>query len=106
MDIWVAIQRENAEKMVDVLREFGFESDQLTVDLFLTLPLFAKQQLMKKAFQKVIGKVLPTLLLKLSLQAIPILKWHEKVDEWLNAGCAMVWVINPRRETVEVYQVS
>ncbi len=28
----------------------------------------------------------------------------EKVDEWLNAGCAMVWVVNPRRETVEVYQ--
>lgn len=27
----------------------------------------------------------------------------EKVDEWLNAGCAMVWVMNPRRETVEVY---
>ncbi len=28
----------------------------------------------------------------------------EKVDEWLNAGCAVVWVVNPRRETVEVYQ--
>ena len=28
----------------------------------------------------------------------------EKVDEWLNAGCAMVWVINPRRETVKVYR--
>ena len=28
----------------------------------------------------------------------------EKVDEWLNAGCAMVWVVNPRRETVEVYR--
>lgn len=28
----------------------------------------------------------------------------EKVDEWLNAGCAMVWVINPRRETVQVYR--
>lgn len=28
----------------------------------------------------------------------------EKVDEWLGAGCAMVWVVNPRRETVEVYQ--
>lgn len=27
-----------------------------------------------------------------------------KVDEWLNAGCAMVWVIDPRRETVEVYR--
>jgi len=28
----------------------------------------------------------------------------EKVDEWLNAGCAMVWGVNPRRETVEVYR--
>ena len=28
----------------------------------------------------------------------------EKVEEWLAAGCAMVWVINPRRETVEVYR--
>ena len=28
----------------------------------------------------------------------------EKVEEWLTAGCAMVWVINPRRETVEVYR--
>lgn len=31
-------------------------------------------------------------------------KVAEKVDEWLNAGCAMVWVIDPRRETVEVYR--
>ena len=28
----------------------------------------------------------------------------EKVDEWLTAGCRMVWVINPRRETVEIYR--
>ena len=28
----------------------------------------------------------------------------EKVEEWLTAGCAMVWVVNPRRETVEVYR--
>jgi len=35
MDIWVAIQRGNAEKMVDALREFGFESAQLTIDLFM-----------------------------------------------------------------------
>ncbi len=28
----------------------------------------------------------------------------EKVDEWLDAGCAMVWVTNPRRETVAVYR--
>ncbi len=30
----------------------------------------------------------------------------EKVDEWLTAGCTMVWVINPRRETVEVYRAN
>ena len=35
MDIWVAIQQENAEKLVNTLREFGFESAQLTVDLFM-----------------------------------------------------------------------
>ena len=28
----------------------------------------------------------------------------EKADVWLNAGCKMVWVVNPRRETVEVYR--
>ncbi|MCE2416318.1 Uma2 family endonuclease [Candidatus Poribacteria bacterium] len=28
----------------------------------------------------------------------------EKVEEWLTAGCRMVWVLNPRRETVEVYR--
>ncbi len=28
----------------------------------------------------------------------------EKVDEWLDTGCAMVWVINPRRETVAAYR--
>lgn len=30
----------------------------------------------------------------------------EKVEEWLTAGCIMVWVINPRRETVEVYRTN
>lgn len=28
----------------------------------------------------------------------------EKVADWLQAGCAMVWVINPRRETIEVHR--
>ena len=28
----------------------------------------------------------------------------EKVEEWFAAGCTMVWGINPRRETVEVYR--
>jgi len=29
---------------------------------------------------------------------------EEKVEEWLNAGTAMVWVVNPRRRTVTVYR--
>ncbi|MCZ6678005.1 MAG: Uma2 family endonuclease [Candidatus Poribacteria bacterium] len=28
----------------------------------------------------------------------------EKVDQWLQAGCSLVWVVNPRRRTVEVYR--
>ena len=35
IDIWVAIQKENAEKVVDVLKEFGFDTPHLTADLFL-----------------------------------------------------------------------
>ena len=35
MDIWVAIQKENAEKIVNALREFGFDNSELTADLFL-----------------------------------------------------------------------
>ena len=35
MDIWIAIQKENAEKMVTVLKEFGFNTPQLAADLFL-----------------------------------------------------------------------
>jgi Uma2 family endonuclease len=29
---------------------------------------------------------------------------QEKVEEWLTAGCRMVWVINPRRLTLTVYR--
>jgi Uma2 family endonuclease len=28
---------------------------------------------------------------------------EEKIDEWLNAGCAVVWVVNPRRRSVSVH---
>lgn len=30
----------------------------------------------------------------------------EKVEEWLTAGCTMVWVINPRQETVAVHRAA
>jgi len=35
MDIWVASYPRNAEKMVEVLREFGFAVEGLSADLFL-----------------------------------------------------------------------
>ena len=36
IDIWVAIHPENAQNLVSVLQEFGFDSPDLTIDLFLT----------------------------------------------------------------------
>ncbi|MBJ7899091.1 MAG: hypothetical protein GC158_03995 [Cyanobacteria bacterium RI_101] len=35
MDIWIAVTSENADKMVIVLQEFGFNIPQLSPDLFL-----------------------------------------------------------------------
>jgi len=35
MDIWVAIHPDNANKIVAVLKEFGFEAPELTPQLFL-----------------------------------------------------------------------
>ena len=35
MDIWIAVQPENANKIVTVLREFGFDVDNLRPELFL-----------------------------------------------------------------------
>ncbi len=36
MDIWIAMHPANAEKVVVVLREFGFDSPELSSELFLT----------------------------------------------------------------------
>ncbi|MDT5062959.1 MAG: hypothetical protein QOH63_3418 [Acidobacteriota bacterium] len=35
MDIWIAINRHNAEKVVAVLREYGFDLPELSPELFL-----------------------------------------------------------------------
>ena len=35
MDIWIAIHPDNADRMVTVLREFGFETPDLSPELFL-----------------------------------------------------------------------
>jgi hypothetical protein len=35
MDVWIAINPENAEKLVTVLKEFGFDVPNLSPELFL-----------------------------------------------------------------------
>lgn len=35
MEIWIAIHPQNAEKVITVLREFGFDLPELSVELFL-----------------------------------------------------------------------
>ena len=35
MDVWIAIHPDNAQRIVDVLKEFGFDLPELTPDLFL-----------------------------------------------------------------------
>ena len=35
MDLWVAIHQENAEKLVAVLKKFGFDVPELSTNLFL-----------------------------------------------------------------------
>ena len=68
------------------------------------LPLSVRHQSNNKVSSKVIGRVPPIWLLKSFPQADTYAEVAEKVEEWLAAGCRMVWVINPRRETVEVYR--
>jgi predicted nucleotidyltransferase len=35
IDVWIALEPENAKRMVDVVREFGFDTPELSADLFL-----------------------------------------------------------------------
>lgn len=35
MDIWIAVSPQNAEKMLNVLKEFGFDVPELTAEMFL-----------------------------------------------------------------------
>ncbi len=36
MDVWIAVHPRNAQKMVEVMREFGFAVKELSEELFLT----------------------------------------------------------------------
>ncbi len=36
LDIWISLDRSNAERLADSIREFGFDAPQLTPELFLS----------------------------------------------------------------------
>lgn len=38
LDVWIRVSPENARRVVDALFEFGFESPELTPELFLKIP--------------------------------------------------------------------
>jgi len=38
LDIWIAVSLENAERVVEVIRDFGFGTPGLSPDLFLKIP--------------------------------------------------------------------
>src|SRR5437667_3423737 len=42
LDIWVAVSRENADKLVAALREFGLDGPEVVPELFLQAPHFVR----------------------------------------------------------------
>ncbi len=38
LDVWVAVSPDNADRLVDLIRKFGFEGQGLTRDIFLKIP--------------------------------------------------------------------
>src|SRR5437899_3342630 len=42
LDIWVAVSRENADRLVDALREFAINGPELVPELFLQEPHFVR----------------------------------------------------------------
>ena len=50
IDIWIASSRDNAERVVRVLREFGFSAETVSTDLFLKLQFFRQPGLEGRRF--------------------------------------------------------
>ena len=85
--------------------ETGFKISQNPDTVRAPDAAFVKQSAIEeKGIPKGFGEGAPDLAVEVISPSDTYTEVAEKVDEWLNAGCAMVWVVNPRRETVEVYR--
>jgi Uma2 family endonuclease len=48
----------------------------------------------------------PTLIIEILSPSTKMLALDEKIDAYLDAGVAMLWIVDPRDETVTIYQPS
>jgi Uma2 family endonuclease len=58
-------------------------------------PLEARQHIME---------VIPDLVVEILSKHDTVAEIHDKIEDWLNAGVQMLWVIDPFRRTVTIYQ--
>jgi Uma2 family endonuclease len=58
-------------------------------------PLEARQHLME---------VIPDLVVEILSKSDTVEEINDKIDDWLNAGVQMLWIVDPFRRTVTIYQ--
>jgi Uma2 family endonuclease len=51
-----------------------------------------------------IMEVIPDLVVEILSKHDTVAEIHDKIEDWLNAGVQMLWVIDPFRRTVTIYQ--
>jgi Uma2 family endonuclease len=51
-----------------------------------------------------IMEVIPELVVEILSQHDTVAEIHEKIEDWLTAGVQMLWVVDPFRHTVTIYQ--
>jgi Uma2 family endonuclease len=51
-----------------------------------------------------IMEVIPDLVVEIHSKSDTIEEVNDKIDDWLNAGVQMLWIIDPFRRTVTIYQ--
>ena len=83
----------------------GSESPKiLTPCVRLMSLLCVKRPSTGRGCRQAIGTAPPDLAVEIISPSDTYTEVAEKVDDWLRAGCAMIWVVNLRREVVEVYR--
>jgi Uma2 family endonuclease len=67
---------------------------------------FIRRERLPKPLPPTFCEVIPDLVVEVISPSDTYSAMREKVDEWLNAGVSVVWVVDPQRRIVEVYQTG